>query len=108
MRIEKVNEVIRVELAQILLSEGVFGPGVMVTVQRIATSDTLEHATVWISVLPEGKEGTVLTLLRENIADIQKKLNRRLEMRFVPKIVFKIDESVKAVKVVEEILGSLE
>ncbi|MBI2448033.1 30S ribosome-binding factor RbfA [Candidatus Microgenomates bacterium] len=94
MRIEKVNELISQELGRIIQEEIEFEPGVMATIMRTDTSETLENATVYISIFPEAKRGSAIGLLNEKIGDLQKLLNRRLFLRFVPKILFKIDDSV--------------
>jgi len=107
-RIEQVNELIKQELGKIILEEFEFDPDTLVTVMSADTSDTLETATIWISVFPEGKTGSALEILNKRIGEIQKLLNRRLALRFVPKISFKIDKSEKYASEIGELFKKVE
>jgi len=93
MRIDKVNELIKQELSKILLEEIEFNNGALVTILSVDTAKNLDSAKIWISVLPNGKTREVLNHLSKEIGNIQRILNRKLKMRFVPKISFKIDKS---------------
>ncbi len=108
MRIDKVNELIKQELSRILLEEIEFGVGVMVTVSSVDTSKNLADAKGWISVFPEDKAEKVLVILNGQIGSIQKILNKRLSLRFVPKITFKIDRSGKYVSEIEKVFEEIE
>ena len=104
MRIEKVNELIGQEVSKIILEEFEFGEGIMVTVMRVEASSKLETANVWVSVFPEGKSGQVLAKLNKNIGSIQKRLNKKISLRFVPKIFFKLDTSEAYAQSIDELL----
>jgi len=108
MRIDKVNELLKQEIGKILLTEFEFDPGMMVTVMSADTSDTLETATIWVSVYPEGRSGSALEILNKRIGEIQKLLNKRLALRFVPKISFKLDRSEKYASEIGELFGKIE
>jgi ribosome-binding factor A len=45
-----------------------------------------------------------LKLLNDKIYEIQKKLNRRIEMKFVPKIHFRLDKSGENVAKIDKLL----
>ena len=92
-RIEKVNELIKQELGKIFLENMKFEQGVMVTVMHAEASDNLETANIWISIFPKDKEKSAFKQLREEIGNIQGLLNKRLVLRFVPKISFRLDNS---------------
>jgi len=96
-RIHKINELIRQELAKILLENINFESGEMVTVMSVDTSDNLETANIWISIFPENKTGSCLDLLNKEIGNIQKMLNRKTSLRFTPRITFKLDKSERYV-----------
>ena len=108
MRIDKVNELIKQELGKIILEEFEFAPDAMVTVMSADTSDTLETATIWISVFPEGKAGSALEILNKRIGEIQGILNKRISLRFVPKITFKIDKSEKYASEIGELFKKID
>lgn len=102
MRIDKVNKLIKQELGKIILENLDFEPGVLVTVLEVDTSSTLENATVYLSIFPEGKAGSVLKYLNKEIGKIQSFLNKRLALRFVPKIMFKITKSIAYVSEIDK------
>lgn len=103
-RIRKLNDLLRDEVGQILLQEMRQPDGVFVTVLGAMVSPTLEHATIYISILPEDKTKEVLKKLKSGVFDIQQILNKRLVMRPVPKIRFEIDTTEKRASRIEEIL----
>jgi ribosome-binding factor A len=103
-RIARVNEVIKEELGRILLEKEDFGSGVFVTILEADSSLDLQHAKVSVSVLPSKKGQRVLDILNRNIFDIQQELNKKLEMRPVPKIRFVLSEAEKEAEKIERIL----
>ena len=90
-RIKKINDHLRDETAKILLAELRGDDGAIVTVTRAEVSPTLEHATIYISVLPVQRATGVLRKTKQQIFFLQQALNHRLVMRPVPKIKFAID-----------------
>jgi len=107
-RIDQINELLKQEIAKIFLEEFEFEPGVMVTVMSADVSDNLETAAVWVSIFPESEAGNVLKILNKRIGEIQKILNRKLELRFVPKIQFKIDKSEKYASEISELFKKID
>ena len=107
MRIEKVNELIGQEVAKIISEEFEFGEGVMVTVMSVDTSSKLETATLYISVFPEDKATLVLEKLDKDIGGIQNSLNKKLSLKFVPKIFFKIDKSEAYAENIDKLLSDI-
>ena len=103
-RIKKLNDLIRDEIGKILLREFSVPEGILVTVAYAVVSPTLEHATIYISVLPETKSKEILKKLKLQIFDVQQSLNKILVMRPVPKIRFEIDTTEAQASHIEEIL----
>jgi len=93
-RIEKVNSLLQKEISQILLKELDFG-NTLVTITGVETSRNLLESKILITVLPQEKEEEILRTLKDNIYDIQKMIDKKLNMRPVPKIHFEIDEGMK-------------
>jgi ribosome-binding factor A len=108
MRLERVSQLIKKELAHILLKEIELREGIFATITRVKVSKTLEHCTVFISVFPEKESSAVLNLLKNHIFDIQKILDKRLKMRFVPKISFKKEENLEKERRLEDIFDRVE
>ena len=105
-RIQRVNQLLRQEISQLLLKEVNF-ENALVTVTEIKTSSDLKHARVKISVMPEEKSELVLKILQKNIFHIQQQLNKKLYMRPVPKICFEIDQTEVRAQKIEKILKGL-
>jgi len=90
-RLKKLNELLREEISKIFLRELSIPDGVFITIVRADISPTLEHANIFISVLPENKAKEILKQIKSQIYDLQQTLNKRLAIRPVPKIRFEID-----------------
>ncbi len=106
-RIPRVNQLIKKELSQILLREVEFSKGLLATVTRVETSADLNQTKVFISTLPENQNEKVLRLLNRRIYDIQQELNRRLKMKFIPRIEFREEKKTREAGEVEELLEEI-
>ena len=106
-RIEKVSSLIQEELSQILLKEVDFPKDVLVTITRVEIIVNLSDARIYISVIPENQTDKVFETLNRRIYDIQQCLNRRLNMRPIPKIEFRKEEKTQQAARVEELLEKL-
>ena len=104
-RLEKVNSLLAHELSEIFLREMEFPPNVLVSVTHAEVAEDLKQVKIFISVMPFKEGRTILGLLDKNIFRIQQALNKRLKMRRVPKIVFKIDPSIDQAARVEKLLA---
>jgi len=103
-RIKRINQLIKEKLADILLKQGDFNKGVLITVQNIDTSRDLRYAKVGISVIPFEKSEEVLKILEKQSPYIQKELNKAIEIKFVPKIKFEIDLGGERADKIDKIL----
>jgi len=101
-RLEKINSLLQKEISKILSREIDFGE-TLVTITNVKTSQNLLETEILITVFPQEEEERTLRILRSNIYDIQKILNKKLRMRPVPKINFKIDEGMKNLYKIDEI-----
>lgn len=106
-RIERVNKVLKEEINKILLRDLDFG-GALVTIIDVETGLDLRYCNIKISILPEDKEKWAFKILENKIYDIQKTLNKKLNMRPVPRIRFEIDQGTKKLHRIDEILGGVE
>lgn len=106
-RIEKINELIKRELAQILLKEFEFPKDILVTITKVKTTIDLREAKVFLSVLPENQRLNILKILNQKIYQLQQKINQRLRMRQIPKIKFQEERQVSQAARVEEILEKI-
>lgn len=105
-RIEKLNILIKEELALILERGIEFPKNTLVTITKVLTSQDMYYAEILISVLG-GKTKEALEILSKNIYHIQQMLNKKLRIRPVPKIHFEMDRGEAQREIVESSLAEL-
>jgi ribosome-binding factor A len=105
-RIERVNSLLENEISKILLRDFDFF-GVIVTLTHVETTHNLIEARVYISIFPEEKNYQIIKTLNLAVYDIQQKINKKLNMRPIPKIIFMKDEKIKEAARIEKILERL-
>ena len=106
-RSARVSDQIKQEIADILMRK-LKDPRVgFVTVTDVDVSDDLRNAKVFVSIYGEGKEAT-LKGLKSAAPFIRSELGRRMQMRRVPELLFRFDESVERGAHINEILHTLE
>ena len=106
-RIQRVNHLIKEEISKVIIKEVEFPPDFLVTVSRVDISPNLNEGKVFISVLPEKGGPKIINILNQNIYNLQQKINQRLNMRPIPRLIFVEEkETAKAAKI-EKILEQL-
>lgn len=106
-RIEQLNSLIQKEVATIVSREIEFPAGMFVTITKVDVADDAESAKVWISVLPALHQADGLKKIVSRITDIQSILNKKLVMKFVPKLTFLIDESGEKAAAITKVLDAI-
>ena len=112
-RIQRLNQIIKKEVAQLILreidwEEGGWRPkDVLVTVTRAEVTLDLRESKIYVSIMPEKEESQILDFLNRRIFLLQKKIDKRLKMRPVPKISFLEEKSTAEAGRIEEILEKL-
>jgi len=106
-RIAQLNSLVQQEVATILNRH--FGRSVdwLVTVTKVQVADDAESASVWISVLPDDAGESALKLIHQQIRDIQATLNKRLVMKFVPRLTFRLDTAALKADRINDVLDRL-
>jgi len=107
LRIEKVNELIRQNIDEILLKELSLKRGVFITVAKVDTSSDLRYTRIFLSIFPEKEIQYVEKTLEKEIYKIQGQLNKKLSMKPLPKIQFKIDMTESKADVIEKLLKEI-
>jgi len=103
-RIQQVNALIKQQVSQLLLREIDFAD-ILVTITNVDTSPDLKNAKIRISVIPNDKSDLALEIIKRNIYNLQQELNKKLHLKFVPKISFEIDQIESKAQRIEEILA---
>lgn len=101
-RLQKINEFIYRFTSEYLERE--LDADSLVTVSEVSTSGNGQECKIGVTVFPFGKSQAVLKDIQKIIYEMQKKLNRTMKTRPVPKLIFEIDDSVeKGSKVLQKI-----
>ncbi|HLD70414.1 MAG TPA: 30S ribosome-binding factor RbfA [Negativicutes bacterium] len=105
-RLNKVNSLLEQEIGKIIFRDFNFH-GALVTLTHVDATANLIEARAYISALPEDKTDAAVKTLNWGVADVQKKINQKLNMRPVPRISFLKDEQIAEASRVEELLEKL-
>ncbi len=106
-RIERLNKVISHAVAEILAADVAFEDKALVTVTKVETHKNMSRAIVYFTVLPLTKDKEMKNFLDENIYEIQQNWNKKLPIRPVPKLIFKIDKGQEEAEKVYDLLGKV-
>ncbi|MDF1535961.1 MAG: 30S ribosome-binding factor RbfA [bacterium] len=107
-RADRVSELLKHEISEILFRE-TKDPGIgEVTITRVEVTDDLKLATVYFGVLDRTAEAEQVTEgLQRAGGHIQRLLGKRLRLRFIPKLTFQFDRnldySMKIAKILQVI-----
>ncbi|HEY4684420.1 MAG TPA: 30S ribosome-binding factor RbfA [Dehalococcoidia bacterium] len=96
-RTERVNELIRAELSDLLLRE-VRDPrlGGLISITRVEVTPDLYNARVYVSVMEDAAEQKeAVRALNAAAAFFHRELKQRLQIRRVPFLVFRLDTSIE-------------
>ena len=106
-RAQRFNELIKKELGKIIFNFLDAKPGVLVTITQVLTNPNLFTSNIYISVYPPSEAEEILDKLNRSIYLIQQLLNRKLEVRPVPKIIFKHDKNPEEASEIEKIIEKI-
>lgn len=106
-RINKVNDLIRDEVGLLIEKEVVLPPAVIASITQVETSPDLHYAKIWVSIFPVDQAESVLEILNKQAPVLQKFLNKKLKMRYVPRIRFIYDESGPHAERIEALLKQI-
>ena len=98
MRMEKVNQLIKRELSNMILFGEIKDPRIsFVTIIKVDVSKDLQHARVRFSTLSDDPEDIKKTTqaLNNSRGYIRKLMSQRAEMRYTPEFQFIFDKGVQ-------------
>lgn len=102
-RKDRVASLVQEELGKLLLREMEF-PGALVTITSVDVQKDLEIAHVHVSVLPSEKGDEVMKLLSKEQKHLQFLLLRKMNIKPMPVISFKLDKGLENAARVEKAL----
>jgi len=106
-RIERVNQLLKEEIDKIILKELEFPKDILVTITNIESTPNLQQAKVFVSAIPDNRIKDVLKILNGRVFEIQQIINKRLNMRPVPRINFVEDKEAVEAGRIEELLEQI-
>lgn len=108
IRVQKVSEQMKKEMADILrisLKDPRVG---FATVTRVDVSGDLQHAKVYVSVLgSEEEKDESISALTKASGFVRGEIARRLHMRVAPELMFRLDDSGEYSARIEEVLKTI-
>jgi ribosome-binding factor A len=96
-RTERVSELIREELSDLLLRE-VRDPrlGGLISITRVEVTPDLANARIFVSIMASEKERTdALRAMNAAASFFHRELKQRIQIRRVPFLVFRLDTSIE-------------
>jgi ribosome-binding factor A len=107
-RIERINELLRHEISEIIHRE-IKDPGIgFVTIIRVETTSDLYYSTIHTGVMGDERvRARTIERLNKAAGFIQHELSGRLTFRNMPRISFKLDSSVDDSIKIDEILQKI-
>ena len=95
-RAEKVASLLQREVAQ-TIQRDLSDPRLegLVSVTRVKVTDDLRQAMIFVSVLPHRHESKVIAALTDGTRHIQKLTQPRVALRTMPRLEFRLDETLK-------------
>lgn len=102
-RLEKINQLIKEEVSNLILRNLDISREVMITVTNVQTASDLTQAKIGISVMPFLKAEKILKILNFQTFNIQKSLDKILKTKIVPKIKFELDNSQEKISKIERL-----
>lgn len=106
-RIEKINDLIRDHVSEMLAREVSWKAGMLVTVVKVDTSPDLRHTRVLVSVFPVEEKAFAVKTLEHELYRLQGALNQRLHMKPLPRLSFSVDETEANAQVVDDLLNQI-
>ncbi|MDB2682625.1 30S ribosome-binding factor RbfA [Alphaproteobacteria bacterium] len=107
----RAGELIRHIVAQ-TMQRGHFGDEVLldagqITVSEVRCSPDLKNATAYVMSLGGQNMDAIIPALNNNSQVFQKDINRESNLKFTPKIRFKVDDSFTNAQNIEDLLRGL-
>ena len=108
-RLERVNEVIRRELSDLVSREVLLSSKVLVTIPAVSITPDLRQCYVYVSVIGKPEDKTqVIAELENQRTPLQAALARRVVLKYTPHLYFRLDESIERGNRVLKIMQDLD
>ena len=106
-RIIKINELVKKHVNDIILKDLSLKEGVFVTIAKVDTSPDLRYTRIFISIFPEDNINYVTKTLEKELYKIQGALNKKLHMKPIPRLEFRVDITESHADEIEKLLKEI-
>ena len=109
-RIDRINSLLKEVIVEVI-QEDVRNPHVysFVSVTRVETSKDLHHAKVYVSIIGTPAQKTeILAGLQSAAGFIAVNASKKVELRYFPELVFKLDTALDEQIKIHEMLAKIE
>jgi ribosome-binding factor A len=103
-RSARVGDLIKKEVADIIMHRLKDPRLGFITVTAARVSDDLRHAKIYVSILEDEKREESLRILSSSAGFIRVELARKVKIKFIPELVFKIDNSLEQAAKIDKLL----
>lgn len=106
-RQEKLNSIFSTLLPQLIAEEIEFPANLLVTISRVDVAPNLRSAKVWVSCWPFEKSALAIETLQAKHQFLIEHLNRKIKLRKIPLLLFRIDDSEELAEKIEKTVDTL-
>jgi ribosome-binding factor A len=107
-RLERVRELIKRELGEIIVREVSFG-GPLVTIQEADITPDLKNAHIYVSAIGKDVDkNAVIAKLLDHRRELQSALSKRVVLKYTPQLHFHYDETIERGSRVIDILEKID
>jgi ribosome-binding factor A len=106
-RSKRVGDLLREEIADIVIYK-LKDPRIgFITVTGVDVTDDIKNARVYVSILKNEDKETTLEILNSAKSFIRFELSKRLRMKFIPSIEFRLDVSIDYGSRIDKLLSEI-
>lgn len=103
----RVGDLMREEIADILMHK-IKDPRIgFVTITGVEVSDDLRHAKVFVSIFNQEARESTLGAIETAKGFIRRELGKRMRLKFVPELFFRLDKSIEYGARIDRILKEI-
>ena len=106
-RIEKINDLIRDNVSQIINKDLALKQGVFVSITKVDTSRDLRYTKIFVSIFPEKEIDYTMKTFKKELFKIQKLSNQRLHSKILPRITFTLDSTGNKITELDKIFDQI-
>ena len=108
VRVEKVQELMKQEISDIIFNE-LKDPRIgFVTVTSVACTEDLPEAKTYVSVMGDEKKARdTLNGLNSSLGFVRREIGKRIRLRFTPEISFALDTSLNYSDHIQRLLNEI-